>query len=131
MTALEIQTKMSLVFEELKTIEVKIQSAKANLDKAEKQAATCKEGLQEVNKRLRSIKDEYVIILDQVLAAQKDVETVEKFYDQSRNHASILKATVVIMEKFRKNLQDGYDKLGAELSKADSNVVYLDEQCRT
>jgi chromosome segregation ATPase len=116
---------MGVIWGELKDAEVRLQNAKADLDKAEKQSVTCKEGLQEVKQRLRSIKDEDVVLLENVIAAQKDVETVEKFYYQSNDHASILKATIYNIEEFKKRLQEGYDKLGVELVKADLNIVYF------
>ena len=125
MTPIEIQTKMGLIFEELKNVEVKLQNARADLNKALQQEETTKEGLVEVNKRLKETKDGDIVFLERVTAAQTDVETVEKFYDQSMAHRCILQGTVSNLEAFQKRLQDGYDNLGVQLVKADQNVVYF------
>ena len=125
MTPIDIQTKMGLIFEELKNVEVKLQNARADLNKALQQEETTKEGLVEVNKRLKETKDGDIVFLERVVAAKTDVETVEKFHDQSVAHRCIIQATIMNLEKFQSKLQEGYNSLGVELVKADQNVVYF------
>ena len=123
MTFVEIQNKMGLIWEELKTVEVRLQNARADLDKALRQELTTKEGLEEVNKHLKSTKSSAVVFIERVTAAQKDVDTVTKFHDQSVARRCVLQGTVANTEAIQKKLQEGYDALGVQLAKADRNVI--------
>ena len=125
MTFAEIQLAMGQVFEELKTLEVKLQHAKADLDKALIQEETCNEGLVEVNRKLNELRRNDLVFIKTFVAAQKDVETVEKFLDQSRAHRVVLQGTVNSLEKRQKQVQTCYDNLGVQLAKMERNLANL------
>jgi ribosomal 50S subunit-associated protein YjgA (DUF615 family) len=125
MTFAEIQLSMGQIFEELKNLEVKLQNAKTDLNKALTQEETCSEGLAVVNRKLNELRGNDVVFIKTFVAAKKDVETVEKFLDQSKAHRVLLQATVNGLEKMQKHLQTGYDNLGIQLAKTERNIVNL------
>jgi len=92
---------MSGVFEQLKTLEVKIQATQADVEQSLKQDQTCKEGLEEVQKRIDECKAGDVVFMKKYVAARKDFDTVRDFSEQSRAHTTILQSALGVLERAR------------------------------
>jgi 3-methyladenine DNA glycosylase/8-oxoguanine DNA glycosylase len=114
---------MGIIFQELQTIEVKVQSTQGELQKALATEKTTAEGLEEVKQRFKECKAADVVELDKFIAVRKDVETVEKFLDQSKAHRTIIEATCQTVLNMQKQYQKVYEKLGKQLDKAEANTL--------
>lgn len=123
MLPLDIQVKMGVIFEQLKTIEVELQKAEADLLKAASQEETCKDGVEEVKSRVKAAKEGNIVFIEQVKAVQKTLDTVVRFYDQSAGHSKALKRVVAALKRQRDALQDEYKALDLRLTKACDNIV--------
>ena len=125
MTALEIQSKMSSIFEDLKTIELKLNDNQVNLDKTLKQKQVCKEAVEDGKAKLKTCKNQQTIVLTEFLAAKSYFETVESFYEQQSALHMALQNERANLEKAKNNLQLCYNGLDIKLKKSVNNVLNL------
>jgi ribosomal 50S subunit-associated protein YjgA (DUF615 family) len=122
-TPAELQCQMGAVFEQLKTLEVQIQATSAELGKSMATELTTGEGLEEARKRVRECKAIGLVEIAKYVAARKDVETLERFFDQAKTHRQVLQANLNKLSSLQKQGQLVYEQLGAQFAKADNNVL--------
>jgi hypothetical protein len=124
-TPAELQCQMGAVFEQLKTLEVQIQATSAELGKSMATELTTGEGLEEARKRVRECKAIGLVEIAKYVAARKDVETLERFFDQAKTHRQVLQANLNKLSSLQKQGQFVYEQLNAQFTKADHNVLAL------
>jgi hypothetical protein len=116
MNQLEIQAKMSLLFEELKSIEVKTQKNEEELTQALAKENTCKEGLSQVIEELKAYKKGDLVDITKFAHLKKVVDSVEKFHDQSKALRLTLECEKVSLTLAQEATKFHYDRLGSKLS---------------
>jgi hypothetical protein len=123
MAAFDIQLQMGLVHESMKTAEVQIQNARLDLDKALEVEKNTLEGLTAAKARVVEAKEESVVSMTKALQAQKDLDTVSRFVEQSKSRRMVLEATVKRLVDMQSQLSQQYASLTIKLAKAENNVV--------
>jgi hypothetical protein len=116
---------MGVVFEGLKTLEVQIQAMSFEVGKALSTELTTGEGLEEARKRARGCKAIGLVEIAKFVAARKDVETLEKFYEQAQTHRQVLQANLNKLSLAQERGQKFYEQLSSQFTKADDNILKL------
>ena len=123
MTFVETQTKMGEIFEGLKLLEVHVQSAQKDLDKAVEEEARCKAGLEQAKGRLKECKRQDLVKIEEFVDIEQSVRTVSSYLEQSKALRVTIQASLSALKKERDVLQASYDSLGSSLDKADNILV--------
>jgi hypothetical protein len=114
---------MGALFESLKTLEVQIQTVATDLGKSMATEVITGEGLEEARRRVKECKAIGLVEIAKFVAARKDVETLERFYDQAQTHRQVLQGNLHKLSYMQKQGQLVYERLGTQFAKADSNVL--------
>ena len=123
MTFVETQTKMGEIFEALKLLEVHIQSAQKDLDKAIEEEARCRAGLEQAKSRLKECKRQDLVKIEEFVDIEQSVRTVTSYLEQSKALRVTIQASLSAFKKERDVLQASYDSLGDSLDKVDNILV--------
>ena len=123
MTFVETQTKMGEIFEGLKLLEVHVQSAQKDLDKAVEEEARCRAGLEQAKSRLKECKRQDLVKIEEFVDIEQSVRTVSSYLEQSKALRVTIQASLSALKKERDVLQASYDSLGSSLDKADNILV--------
>jgi chromosome segregation ATPase len=123
MTFVETQTKMGSIFEALKVLEVHVQSAQIDLDKAIEEEGRCKAGLEQAKGRLKECKGKDLVKIEEFVDIEQSVRTVSSYLEQSKALRVTIQASLAALKKDRNRLQASYDSLGHSLDKIDNLLV--------
>ena len=125
LTAEDFMLSMGATFESLKNHEIQIDLTTKEYKKAADKEKLCKDGLVEAKERVKSYKGLHVVGIKDYQALLKDVDTIEKYLEQSQALRIQLQANLQALNESKIKLVKNYEELGTKLARAENNLLVI------